>query len=353
MSERHRDAAHEGIRLSICMATFKRGKFIGETLDCILAQMVPGIELVVVDGASPDNTPEVMAGYVARFPALRYIREAENSGVDRDYDKAVEYASGEYCWLMTDDDLLVPGAIPRLVAELDGINDLVIVNEEVRSADFSRLLTPSRFKQASDRRYGPEDAESFFIDMAQGLSFIGCVVIKRDLWLARDRASYYSSLFIHAGVIFQRPAITRASFIAAPLIVIRYGNAMWTARSFEIWMFMWPQMLWAFSEFSESARAQVTPREPWRDFRQLLVYRASGGYALAQYRRFLAARTRGIFKLKCLAIALCPAKLMNILAALFFYRHQAVFQAEIYSLAVSEKATWVSRLVGRKVGVLN
>ena len=353
MSNRQKDAAEDGIKLSICMATFKRGRFIAETLDCILAQMLPGIELIVVDGASPDHTSEVMADYVARYPALRYIREAENSGVDRDYDKAVEYACGEYCWLMTDDDLLTPGAIERLMAELDGRNDLVIVNQEVRSADFSQVLTASRFKLASDKRYGEGDAETLFIEMAQALSFIGCVVIKRRLWLARDRASYYGSLFIHAGVIFQAPPIERASFIAAPLIVIRYGNAMWTARSFEIWMSMWPQMLWAFSSFSDAAKAQVSAREPWRDLKQLLVYRASGGYALAQYRRFLAGQVDGKFRLQCLLIALCPATIMNILAALFFYRHRAIFHAEIYSLAVSEKATWVSRMVARKVGVLS
>ncbi len=352
MSELYRSAEGNGIKLSICMATFKRGKFIAETLDSILAQMVPGIELVVVDGASPDHTSEVMADYVARFPILRYFRETENSGVDRDYDKAVEYARGEYCWLMTDDDLLAPGAIPRLMAELDGINDLVVVNEEVRNADFSQVLTPSRFKQATDKRYGPEDAESFFIEMAQGLSFIGCVVIKRQLWLARERTAWYGSLFIHAGVIFQSPPIARASFIAAPLIVIRYGNAQWTARSFDIWMFMWPQMLWAFNDFPDSAKAQVSAREPWRDLKQLLVYRASGGYTLAQYRHFLADRTSGKFKLQCLLIALCPAKFLNILAALFFYRHRSIFHAEIYSLAVSDKATWISRMVARKVGVL-
>ena len=334
------------------MATFKRGKFIAETLDCILAQLVPGIELVVVDGASPDNTPEVMAAYVDRHPELRYFREAVNSGVDRDYDKAVEYACGEYCWLMTDDDLLTTGAIARLMVELDGSNDLVIVNEEVRNADFSQVLTPSRFKLASDRRYGPDDSEAMFVDMAQGLSFIGCVVIKRERWLARDRATYYGSLFIHAGIIFQSPPISRVSFIAKPLIVIRYGNAMWTARSFEIWMFMWPQMLWAFNSFSALAKAKVSAREPWRDLRQLLVYRASGGFALPQYRRFLVARIGGKFRLQCLLIVLCPAKLLNMLAALFFYRHKAIFHAEIYSLAVSDKTTWVSRLVARKVGVL-
>ena len=48
------------IKLSICIATYNRGAFISETLDCILTQIEPGVEIVVVDGASADNTSDVM-----------------------------------------------------------------------------------------------------------------------------------------------------------------------------------------------------------------------------------------------------------------------------------------------------
>ena len=68
-------------RLSICIATFERGKFIAQTLDSILAQWQPGVEIVVVDGASRDDTPQVIEPYLTRQPGVRYHREAENSGV--------------------------------------------------------------------------------------------------------------------------------------------------------------------------------------------------------------------------------------------------------------------------------
>src|SRR5262249_57418214 len=37
------------------------------------------------------------------------------------------------------------------------------------------------------------------------VSFIGCVVIKRDLWLNREKDRHIGSEFIHVGVIFQAP----------------------------------------------------------------------------------------------------------------------------------------------------
>ena len=148
-------------KLSICIATYNRGSFIGETLDSILAQMVPGVELLVVDGASPDNTPEVMKQYLSRYPEILYYREEKNSGVDGDYDKAIGYAKGEYCWLMSDDDLLKPGAVLNVLSAIAGSNDLVVVNSEIWNATFSERLLDRRLNITGDIEYGEKDRESF------------------------------------------------------------------------------------------------------------------------------------------------------------------------------------------------
>ena len=105
-------------RLSICIATFNRADVICNTLDTITAQLSDGVEVLVVDGASTDDPESVMHGYCELHAGVRYIRETVNSGVDADFDKAVHYARGDYCWLMTDDDLMKNGAITRVLDEL-------------------------------------------------------------------------------------------------------------------------------------------------------------------------------------------------------------------------------------------
>ena len=334
-------------KLSICIATYNRGKFIGETLDSILSQMSPDVELVVVDGASPDNTPEVMAQYLLRHPEIRYYREQENSGIDRDYDKAIGYARGEYCWLMTDDDLLRAGSVSRVLDSLHTKPALVVVNSEVRSADFSTVLAKSFLKFPNDREYGEKDSERFFSEVASYLSFIGGVVIKRQLWLGRDRTSYYGTLFVHVGVIFQHPPISRVKVIAEPLIIIRYGNAMWTARGFEIWMFKWPQLIWSFPDFSEQSKSAITPKEPWRSIKKLVLYRAIGGYDVAEYQQLIAARAQGIARNSYMVIAMFPAAIVNFLASLYCVLINRNARSGLYDLARSRHATWASRFLGR------
>ena len=128
------------IRLSICIATRNRAKFIGVTLDTILVQATEEVEIVILDGASTDNTEEVIRRYQARSPRLRYFRQETNVGIDRDFAKAVDLARGDYCWLFCDDDLFRPGAIRVVLEALQNDYSLIIADSEVRNADLSQRL---------------------------------------------------------------------------------------------------------------------------------------------------------------------------------------------------------------------
>lgn len=330
------------------MTTYNRGRFIGETLDSILPQLGPEVELIVVDGASPDNTEQVMANYVSRYPSIQYFRQAENSGVDKDYDKAVAYASGEYCWLMTDDDLLKEGAISSVLDALLEFPDLVVANSELRTVDMCNVLATGLLSRSGNERYDGSETERLFVEVGRYLSFIGGVVIKRSLWLERDRSTYYGSLFIHVGVIFQKP-LSLVLVIREPLIAIRYGNAMWTARGFEIWMFKWPGLIWSFKDYSEEAKSMVSAREPWHVKTRVLLYRALGGYGPSEYERFIAPKVSGFMRFIYSAIAWLPASLLNSLASIYCAFINKRARSDLYDLSRSKHATWLSRHLARSL----
>jgi len=304
--------------LSICIATRNRGNLIGETLESIVAQANADTEIVVLDGASTDDTPAIVEQYRLRFPRVRYIRQSANGGVDKDFDRAVDAASGEYCWLMSDDDLLAPTAIETVMRAIKRDFSLIVVNAEVRTRDMSRVLESQRLVFTSDREYGPKAMDSLFVDIIEYMSFIGCVVIRRSIWVERERERYYGSQFIHAGVIFQQPLPGRTLIIAQPLISIRYANAVWKSKEFEIWMFKWPSLVWSLEGVSESARATVCRLEPWRKLTTLLFYRAKGTYSLDEYRNWIKPRmTSRTARLGPLIVALVPGFIANIAALLY------------------------------------
>lgn len=299
-------------RLSIVIATLNRAKFIGETLETMVSQLTPEVEIVILDGASTDGTDAVVGGFAQRYPQLKYVRQEKNNGADQDFDRAVELASGRWCWLMTDDDLLKPGAVRRVLDALKSEPSLLLVNAEVRDLDMSRVLEPSRLGFTDDRRYGPEELSRLFADVGAYLSFIGAVIVERSLWLSRQRARYFGSLFIHVGVLFQAPLPREAIVLGEPLISIRYGNALWRPRDFEIWMFKWPELVWSFPDISDEAKETVYPREPWRNLKRLFFFRAKGTYTLDDWKKWIAPRA-GSKRLQAasLAVAALPGPVAN------------------------------------------
>ncbi len=307
------------VTLSICIATFNRAAFIGETLDSIIPQATEEVEIVIVDGASTDNTEQIVRDYQRKFTRLRYFRQETNQGVDRDFSRAVELSGGEYCWLMSDDDLLKPGAVAVLLKALRKSYSLVIVNAEVRNADCSKLLEHKRLRFDEDRTYNPTEIDRLFAETCIYLTFIGCVVIKREIWIEREKEKYLGSLFIHVGIIFQSALPADALVISRPCISIRYGNAMWKPKEFEIWMIKWPTLVWSLPGLSNRTKREFCRADPWRQMKTLLLYRAKGTYSLTEYRRWIKPRIPSLReKLKALLVALMPGVLANFLGLFYF-----------------------------------
>ena len=313
------------IRLSVSIATLNRARFIGATLESIIHQATDEVEIVVVDGASTDDTTQVVQQYQETFPHLRYLRLEAKRGVDRDYDRAVAMAQGEYCWLMTDDDILRPGAIPAVLAVLSSDYGLIVVNAQVYNADLSQLLSPRQLPFQSDQIYQPTamDRERFLAEVGFYLTFIGGVVIQRALWNTRDRESFFGTEFVHIGLIFQSPLPTAVRVLSEPWIMIRYGNAQWTTRFFEIWMFKLPNLIWALPGYSDAAKRRVCANEPWRRASALLLFRARGVYSLDEYRKWIAPRPGSLWsKFIARAIAQLPGCAVNGLACFYAWMRQ-------------------------------
>lgn len=310
------------MKLSICITTFNRALFIGETLESILAQMTDDCEIVVLDGASTDDTERVVSAYTDCFDRVSYIKQSTNNGFDRDCDRVVETASGEYCWLLADDDCLRPGAVAAVLKALHQDLSLLIVNLESRDFSMSRVIQTRWLDFESNRTYGGGDMDRLFVDVGDALRYVGCVVIKREVWIARERRQYYGSLFVYLGVIFQQPLPGEAMVLAEPLVSYRMGNShTWSAEASEILFSKWPNLVESLA-ISASAKRMIHSVEPWRHPGQLLLWRGLGFYSVCEYRKWVRPRLHSTREMliPVLAAAL-PGFLLN---ALFIFYYSCV-----------------------------
>jgi abequosyltransferase len=324
------------VQLSICISTINRADFIRKTLDSIVPQVTDEVELIIVDSSSDTATEAVVRSFEAQSGNLRYLRS--KVGFAEAYSKAVELARGDYCWLFTDDDLLKPGAVSAVLEESRKNYSLILVNSEVRNENLRTCVEVRRVPLLDNRVYSPEPMEQdkLLADTGMYLTFIGAVVIQRALWNQRIRQEDFRSMFIHMIVIFGSRLPGDTLFIAHPWIIIRYGNALWRSRTFEIWMFEFPDLIWSFHDFANWAKERVERREPWRRWRRLLIARAMGRYSLEEYSRWLQPRLKSTrWKILARAIAAAPVAPLNFLAQMFL-----LVTGKVPSLAWVDLKTW-------------
>ena len=303
-------------RLSICIATYNRAAFIGQTLDSIIPQLTGDVELVIVDGASPDNTEQVVESRLAGRENVRYFRLSEKGGVDQDFCKSVELARGEYVWLFTDDDLFERDALARMLHELGEGYSLIVANARVLNNDLSETLAPKMLENSTDIVLEGQELDRLFDTIVPYVSFIGCVVMLRKTWLERDKGKYLGTEFVHVGVIFQSTFLGRIKVISDPLVAIRYGNAQWSTRASLIWLWKWPSILSSFGSVSNEIRRKKTSLASWGELKKMIVYRALRSYTLETYKKAMTLAPSPLWRKGCaFVVAVLPARILNILVS--------------------------------------
>ncbi len=95
--------------LSVLVPTYNYGSFLHQALESVLDQRVPGVEIVVADDGSTDDTPERVRDLVSTG-RIRYFRQ-ENAGVSAARNLAMARARGRYLLFLDADDALLPGCL--------------------------------------------------------------------------------------------------------------------------------------------------------------------------------------------------------------------------------------------------
>ncbi len=93
------------ISVSILLPTYNGGKYIHKAIQSVLDQSFTDWELLVIDDASTDNTPEI----VKRFtdPRIVYMRNESNSGIQKTLTVGLGSAKGKYIARIDDDDIWI------------------------------------------------------------------------------------------------------------------------------------------------------------------------------------------------------------------------------------------------------
>ncbi|MCD1269000.1 glycosyltransferase [Microbacterium sp. MEC084] len=235
-----------GIRLSVVVPAYDNGRTLDETLRSILDQEVEGLELIVADHASSDDTLDVMRRF-ADDPRVALLETEAGGGAGRNWNRVTEAARGELIKLVCGDDVLRPGVLARQAALLETTGavmtacrrDLIDMNGDVLLAGWGLRGLDRRMPGAEAVRRAVRAGSNLFGEPAS-------VMMRRDV-LARtggwfDRFSYLIDQATYTRVLLE------GDFVPDPEVgaTFRMSDSQWSvalasrqsaeAREFHAWV---------------------------------------------------------------------------------------------------------------------
>ena len=114
--------------ISVLMAVYNNEKSAGESICSIAEQTFTDWEMIIIDDASTDGTPQILADWARRDVRIRVYSNSENRGLAASLNKALGFSRGGYIARMDGDDVSFPRRFEKQAAFLDSNEQYAIVS---------------------------------------------------------------------------------------------------------------------------------------------------------------------------------------------------------------------------------
>ena len=142
---------HSNALVSVGVPVYNGAAYLRTALESLLAQTHQELEVVICDNGSTDETPEIAREFASRDSRVRFHRFEENVGAARNFNRALDHATGEFFRWFGHDDILDPTYIERCLAELQAASpDHVVCYTDVDYMDEEGAPLPDRPRLSVD-----------------------------------------------------------------------------------------------------------------------------------------------------------------------------------------------------------
>ena len=104
--------------VDVCVPCYNYGRFLPGAVNSVLTQQGVAVRVLILDDCSSDDSEAVGRTLAAADPRVEYRRHVVNRG-HLTFDEGIDWLAGDYCLLLSADDMLIPGALARAAAVMD------------------------------------------------------------------------------------------------------------------------------------------------------------------------------------------------------------------------------------------
>jgi glycosyltransferase involved in cell wall biosynthesis/ubiquinone/menaquinone biosynthesis C-methylase UbiE len=111
-------------KVSVVITTYNRAHFLSDAIDSVLNQTFKGVQIIVIDDGSTDNTRQILGRYGDR---IEYVYQ-QNAGRAQARNIGIKAAQGDYIAFLDDDDIWLPEKLEKQIIFLEAHQDIGLVH---------------------------------------------------------------------------------------------------------------------------------------------------------------------------------------------------------------------------------
>jgi teichuronic acid biosynthesis glycosyltransferase TuaG len=193
--------------VSIITPCYNGARFLGETIESVLAQTYPNWEMIIVDDGSKDNSAEIARNYMGKDNRIKLIQQA-NGGSAAARNNGIKNANGRYIALLDSDDLWEPEFLESQLNFMNEKKCLLVYSSHKRiNEEGKECLKPFLVNGAISY---DDLLKSCSISCLTGLydtSKYGKIFLREDLRSLRDDFVFWLTILKKVGIAYANPQI--------------------------------------------------------------------------------------------------------------------------------------------------
>lgn len=214
------------LTVSIIITVYNGAEYLQECLDSVLAQTLKDMEIICVDDASTDDTPQILKAYENK---MTVVTNAKNCMAGESRNKGFQKAAGEYVIFLDADDIFEPDMMQKAYDKAKSCEaDICIFKEDLFSDNIEKrtnyAYVESLMKKLGERAFfSPQELSDILFSLWNGWAwdklFRRKYILETGLKFQKLKSSN-DGFFVHAALA----SATRISLLNEVLVHHRVGN---------------------------------------------------------------------------------------------------------------------------------
>jgi glycosyltransferase involved in cell wall biosynthesis len=117
------------VLVSVVMCCYNHEKYIAESIESVLNQTYPDLEILITDGGSTDNSPQLIAQYEKKNPRVHATYQTENMGISETLNDGLNRLTGDYICFLDSDDLWLEDKLEKQLRILERDDSKIVWSE--------------------------------------------------------------------------------------------------------------------------------------------------------------------------------------------------------------------------------